>query len=282
MRKALVFLLLASAAAPAFASTNIEAPGDRRGGQSQRAEKDDDGDRRSARRERPQRAERAERVAQPQRAAAKERKVSRNDGREAYRQQIMQSRAARGAYGQAAPVRTSRRGDAPQSVRNWRSGERFRENSPTVIQERNRDGRERLRQRYSGQQSRSVDSRVPRQGTQPPRRSGYRTSHHSPQRWSGNWRSDHRYDWRNHRRRHSSLFNFGFYRDPFGWGYQSFSIGSRMWPSYYSQNHWLNDPYQYRLPYAPPGYRWIRYYDDAILVDTWDGQVVDVIRNFFW
>ena len=29
------------------------------------------------------------------------------------------------------------------------------------------------------------------------------------------------------------------------------------------------------LPYAPPGYRWIRYYDDALLVDTWDGTVVD-------
>jgi len=78
------------------------------------------------------------------------------------------------------------------------------------------------------------------------------------------------------------LFNFGFYRDPFGWGYQPFSIGWRMWPSYYSQSYWLNDPWQYRLPYAPPGYRWIRYYDDAILVDTWDGQVVDLIRDFFW
>ena len=38
----------------------------------------------------------------------------------------------------------------------------------------------------------------------------------------------------------------------------------------------------YRLPYAPPGYRWIRYYDDAMLIDTWDGTVVDVIRDFFW
>jgi Ni/Co efflux regulator RcnB len=38
----------------------------------------------------------------------------------------------------------------------------------------------------------------------------------------------------------------------------------------------------YRLPFAPPGYRWIRYYDDALLIDTWDGQVVDVIYDFFW
>jgi len=55
-----------------------------------------------------------------------------------------------------------------------------------------------------------------------------------------------------------------------------------MWPSYYSSRYWLNDPWMYRLPHAPAGYRWVRYWDDAILVDTWSGQVVDVIRNFFW
>ena len=29
-------------------------------------------------------------------------------------------------------------------------------------------------------------------------------------------------------------------------------------------------------------YRWIRYYDDALLVDTYSGEVVDVIHRFFW
>lgn len=122
---------------------------------------------------------------------------------------------------------------------------------------------------------------IPREGTQPPMRtsrpSGATTSH-----WRGDWRSDHRYDWRSHRRRHRWLFHFGFYHDPFGWGYRPFSIGWRMWPSYYARNYWLHDPWAYRLPYAPAGYRWIRYYDDALLVDTWDGRVVDVIRDFFW
>jgi Ni/Co efflux regulator RcnB len=100
--------------------------------------------------------------------------------------------------------------------------------------------------------------------------------------WRNHWRSDHRYDWRDHRRRHRSLFHFGFYSDPFGWSYRPYSIGWRLWPSYYRSSYWLNDPWMYRLPYAPPGYRWIRYYDDALLIDTWDGTVVDVIRDFFW
>jgi len=121
---------------------------------------------------------------------------------------------------------------------------------------------------------------APREGTQPRLRDDRRR--HDGTRWSTGWRNDHRYDWYNWRSRHRSLFHFGFYTDPFGWGYQPYSIGWRLWPSYYGRNYWINDPWQYRLPYAPPGYRWIRYYDDAVLVDTFSGEVVDVIRNFFW
>jgi Ni/Co efflux regulator RcnB len=121
---------------------------------------------------------------------------------------------------------------------------------------------------------------VPRQGTQPPPPDRVRTSR-APQ-WIGNWRNDRRYDWRDYRNRNRARFHFGFYSDPFGWGYSPFSIGSRLWPSYYGSRYWISDPWQYRLPYAPPGTRWVRYWNDAVLVDTWNGQVVDVIRNFFW
>jgi len=27
---------------------------------------------------------------------------------------------------------------------------------------------------------------------------------------------------------------------------------------------------------------WVRYWNDALLVDTWTGDVVDAIQNFFW
>lgn len=125
-----------------------------------------------------------------------------------------------------------------------------------------------------------VVSDTPREGTQPPLRTeNRRTSHH---RWTGDWRHDHRYNWWDWRRRHRSHFHLGFYFDPFGWNYRPYQIGWRLWPVYYSSRFWIDDPWSYRLPYAPPGYRWIRYYDDLILVDTWDGQVVDVIYNFFW
>ena len=125
-----------------------------------------------------------------------------------------------------------------------------------------------------------VVSNVPKPGTQPPLRVDNRPT--STPSWSTNWRHNGKYDWYNWRKRNRSLFHLGFYYDPFGWGYQPYSIGWRLWPSYYSSRYWLNDPWQYRLPYAPPGYRWVRYWNDAILVDTWSGQVVDVLYNFFW
>ena len=125
-----------------------------------------------------------------------------------------------------------------------------------------------------------VVSDVPRPGTQPRLRVENRRG--SNVRWNTDWRRDNRYDWRNWRDRHRSWFHLGFYSDPFGWGYQPYSIGWRLWPNYYSSSFWINDPWQYRLPYAPPGTRWVRYYDDALLVDMYSGEVVDVIRGFFW
>lgn len=100
--------------------------------------------------------------------------------------------------------------------------------------------------------------------------------------WSHDWRKDKRYDWWHYRSRHRSLFRLGHYYDPYGWGYRRWSTGYDLWPSYYGSNFWLNDPWMYRLPPAYGPYRWVRYYDDALLVDIYSGRVVDVIYNFFW
>jgi Ni/Co efflux regulator RcnB len=100
--------------------------------------------------------------------------------------------------------------------------------------------------------------------------------------WRGDWRSDHRYDWRRHRDRNRSIFRIGVYFDPFGWNYRRYNVGWRLWPDYYSSSYWIHDPWMYRLPAAYPGTRWIRYHDDALLVDSWSGEVIDVIYSFFW
>jgi nickel/cobalt transporter regulator len=126
-----------------------------------------------------------------------------------------------------------------------------------------------------------VVSNRPREGTQPVLRTdGRRWS--GTNSWNHNWRNDGRYNWRDYRNRHRSTFHLGIYYDPFGWDYRPYQVGWRLWPGYYSSRYWIDDPSFYRLPYAPPGTRWIRYWDDAVLVDTFTGEVVDVIHNFFW
>ena len=120
-----------------------------------------------------------------------------------------------------------------------------------------------------------VVSDTPRPGTQPPLRA------ESHVQWNTNWRNDSRYDWRRFRDHHRSRFHLGFFIDPFGWGYQPFDIGYRLWPAYYGDQY-LIDPGYYGLPYPPPGTVWIRYFNDALLVDTYTGTIVDLIPGFFW
>ena len=67
-------------------------------------------------------------------------------------------------------------------------------------------------------------------------------------------------------------------RRVFAFGVVVFTLGSL----FYSQRYWINDPWYYRLPPAYGDYRWVRYYDDALLVDVYSGRVVDVIYDFFW
>lgn len=127
---------------------------------------------------------------------------------------------------------------------------------------------------------RPVISTVPRPGTEPPQRNFNRSNHRS--HWSPAWRNDNRYDWRHWRQQHRSRYHFHPYVDPFGWGYYRYTIGWRLWPHYYASSYWIADPAYYRLPPAPAGTHWVRYYNDALLVDTWTGEVVDVIYGFFW
>jgi Ni/Co efflux regulator RcnB len=99
--------------------------------------------------------------------------------------------------------------------------------------------------------------------------------------WDRNWRNDRRYDWRRYRDSHRSVFHLGIYYDPFGYRYQPFNIGYRLSPVYFGENYWI-DPGLYGLPYPPPGAQWVRYWNDAVLVDMYSGEVIDVIRDFFW
>jgi len=264
MRKFILSMLLAGvAASPAIAQPN------------------DDADRQAQREERAQAREERQQARQQVREERSNNSVERQANVRPERpsgpavQQQQQQPADRQARLQDRTDAREARRDSADTLRQQRLDQRQQ-----AVEQRRDDRGTRQWARPATRNSPPVVSNVPRAGTQPPPPAQVRRTA-APQ-WSTSWRNNSRYDWHNHRRHHRSLFHLGFYFDPFGWGYNPYQIGWRLWPSYYGSRYWINDPWQYRLPYAPPGTRWVRYYDDAILVDMWSGQVVDVIYSFFW
>jgi Ni/Co efflux regulator RcnB len=187
-------------------------------------------------------------------------------------QQQQQQQAQRQAYGN---WRDRQSGDRDGDQRRW-SGSRggYAGQGQQVEQQRSGSW---ARDRGSWSQNRDGDYR--QRDTQQQRyRSGSRWAGGG---WNRDWRNDRHYDWRNYRDRHRSTFHLGIYYDPFGYSYRQFDIGYNLAPLYFSQRYWI-DPSIYQLPYPPPGTQWVRYWNDAVLVDMYTGEVVDVIHNFFW
>lgn len=92
-----------------------------------------------------------------------------------------------------------------------------------------------------------------------------------------NWGRD---DWRGYRSGNRALYARGNWRAPFR--YQQFRPGVRIASSYYGPRYVIADPWRYRLPAARSSARWVRHYDDALLIDYRRGVVLDVIRGFYW
>lgn len=271
MRKFLIPLLLASALAPAaaFAEDGGLARGLR--AQAERSNRDNSDNRpqrvertqRSERSDRPARVERPQRVERADRPARIERDYGSSGDRRVERRV---ERPAVEPVREVRPVESVRRADR-RSRTNDNLADGFRS---AVRDQRDLPGYDR--------------DRVVRRDYDPSDdRDGWRDRDGRRWRWSGDWRHDRRYDWRDYRNSHRSYYRMPRYYSPYrNHRYTRFSIGFSLGSLFYSSRYWINDPWQYRLPPAYDGYRWVRYYNDAILVDTYSGQVVDVIYDFFW
>lgn len=111
-----------------------------------------------------------------------------------------------------------------------------------------------------------------------------RDAYRGGQVWNRSWRSDRRYDWNGYRQGNGALYRLPRYYAPQGHGYQyrRYGLGSTLSRSLFGPDYWLDDPYGYRLPPAYGPYRWVRYFDDALLVDLRTGRVVDLVYGIFY
>lgn len=83
---------------------------------------------------------------------------------------------------------------------------------------------------------------------------------------------DYRNEVRDYNRAHPWNANFR---------YQRFAVGSRIQPAYFGNRYVISDYGRFR--WARPGVnqRWVRHYDDALLVNTRNGRVMKVVHNAF-
>jgi hypothetical protein len=263
MRKFLIPLMMASALMPAGAMAKDRSFVDaiRERGQHQSSDDNDNGNQRQSRQERTVRVERNNDAPRIERIERSQRSEDGNRDRQVQVRRF--------------------EGQQPQQQQQQQDARQYRRSDSDIlngVRDAARDGRlddrriETRRDNNDGRGFEGMRDRIVRNGDRVD----------TNRRWSNDWRRDHRYDWRSYRDRNRSIFRIGRYYDPYGWGYRRFSIGFNLWPSYYSSNFWLDDPYMYRLPPAYGPYRWVRYYDDALLVNIYTGQVVDVLYSFFW
>lgn len=248
MRKALITLLITATAVTPMASAAAQSRSGRDGPRVERAERQ------------VQRAERQER-----RADRAERRTDRRADRAARSGNDRQ--VQRAVRQEARADRVERRTDVrvDRAERRLDRAERQQQVRRTDDRYRNRGN---SNQRWGNDRTRDRNWDRDRRGNH---------------NWNRNWRSDQRYDWRRYRNANRHVYRSNRYYSPYrNHHYSRFSIGFHLQPLFFSQRYWISDPWHYRLPPAYPGTRWVRYYDDVLLVDMYSGQVIDVIYDFFW
>jgi len=100
--------------------------------------------------------------------------------------------------------------------------------------------------------------------------------------WNDRWRDDRRYDWQGYRAANRRFYTLPRYYGPGGYSYRRYGVGVRIGAPFYAQRYWIADPWAYRLPPAYGPYRWVRYYNDVMLVDIYTGMIRDVLYGFFY
>ena len=98
-----------------------------------------------------------------------------------------------------------------------------------------------------------------------------------------NWRSD-RFNPRDYNRnfRAERRFRSAPYERPRGWYARRWSFGQVLPFAFFSRNYWITNYWAYDLPVPPYGCEWVRYGDDALLVDIESGEILQVIYGLYY
>lgn len=77
-------------------------------------------------------------------------------------------------------------------------------------------------------------------------------------------------------------YRLGSYVWPRGFGVHVWLAGDWLPPAFFLDGRYALEYWRYGLYPPPPACRWVRVGDDALLVDNFNGEVLDVIYRLFW
>lgn len=99
-------------------------------------------------------------------------------------------------------------------------------------------------------------------------------------------------DWRQHRAIDPGLWERNFsatrrfrwqpYHRPDGWYYRRWAFGMVLPTIFWTRNYWITDYWMFDLMNPPYGYVWVRYGDDALLVNVQTGLILRVVYSVFY
>jgi len=96
-----------------------------------------------------------------------------------------------------------------------------------------------------------------------------------------------RRDFSNYRNYHQNFrashrFRAAPYRRPPGYFARRWSWGQTLPGAFWTRDYWLTDFYAYDLPPPPYGAIWVRVGDDALLIDQYTGEIIEVDYGVFY
>ncbi len=95
-------------------------------------------------------------------------------------------------------------------------------------------------------------------------------AHYSERNFPHEVRPDHQFHWH------------GGWNPPAGYYYRHWGYGDRLPYGWFARPFWITDFWLYDLPPAPYNYVWVRQGPDALLVNEYTGEVVEVEYGIFY
>jgi Ni/Co efflux regulator RcnB len=77
-------------------------------------------------------------------------------------------------------------------------------------------------------------------------------------------------------------YRANIYRRPPGWVYRHWVYGEFLPSLFFAQTYWITNWWVYGLDRPPQGCEWIRYGNDALLVDVLTGEILQVVYDLYY